>query len=714
MHRLLIALVAALWGLASLPGATALAQPYNRVALVIGNGAYQTVPKLANPIRDAAAIEAMFKQAGFDWVSLRQDVGNLEFKRALRDFESAATGAEIAVIYYAGHGIQIRDTNFMIPVDARLARETDAGDEAVSIDRILSALEPAKRLRLVILDACRDNPYERTMRRRQTTRAAAKGGGLGAVEPTTSETLIAYAAKAGATAEDGDGANSPFAAALVKHLPVPGLDIRLAFGRVRDDVLKRTGNRQEPFVYGSIGGEPISLVPAPPQPQAAPEADIRRDFEVVKQHNTRRGWEIFIATHKSGLLVEIAKEELKKFDVAAIEPPAPPKPAVATSEERRAWDRVKDAGDLGRIRDFIARYPASPLAETARNRLDALERAAEEREEKARAEREAARQREEQQRQAKAAEAQRQQAAREAAARREAEERAARAAEAERQKAARDAATQREAAERAARAAEAERQKAAREAAARREAEERAQAAEAERQQAARTAERQDPACARDADKLDRLKGFAALGWARADLERLQEETGCARVRQDVVALLAQPPGAVAPGAIVPEPAPAREPAPEAAANTPALIRAAQGELRRLGCYAGREDGSLRGATRDAIARYLAETGRPAGDIKVTEDLVADLKGEDGRVCPLACGRGQHPEGDRCVADTKPEKPAPKAAAREREEPRAKPKPEPRPSREAERRKPATASRPAPQSGRSQAAMPRFGPMIGF
>ncbi|HKA74744.1 MAG TPA: caspase family protein, partial [Xanthobacteraceae bacterium] len=212
--------VAAVWGLLAqlLSAGPALAE--KRVALVIGNGAYQNVAKLSNPLKDANAIAALLQKAGFDWVKVRQDLGNLEFKRALREFMDAAQDADIAVVYYAGHGIQVRDMNYMIPVDAKLATEIDAEDEAVSLDRIVAALEPAKRLRLVILDACRDNPFARTMKRRVATRAV--NGGLAKMEPTLGDTLVAYAAKAGSTADDGDADNSPFAAALLKHLAVPG------------------------------------------------------------------------------------------------------------------------------------------------------------------------------------------------------------------------------------------------------------------------------------------------------------------------------------------------------------------------------------------------------------------------------------------------------------------------------------------------------------
>jgi uncharacterized caspase-like protein len=163
--------IAALWGFLLLAFMADEAWAQKRVALVIGNGAYQNAAELPNPVKDAAAIADMFVKAGFDSVKLKQDLGNLEFKRALREFMDAAHNADIAVVYYAGHGIQIRDMNYMIPVDARLATEVDAEDETVSLDRIVMAIEPAQRLRLIILDACRDNPFARTMKARVAMRA---------------------------------------------------------------------------------------------------------------------------------------------------------------------------------------------------------------------------------------------------------------------------------------------------------------------------------------------------------------------------------------------------------------------------------------------------------------------------------------------------------------------------------------------------------------
>jgi peptidoglycan hydrolase-like protein with peptidoglycan-binding domain len=440
-------LIAALSALLLVPLMSGEARAQKRVALVIGNGAYQSVAPLPNPIKDATAIADMFNEAGFDWVKMRQDLGNLEFKRALREFMDAAQHADIAVVYYAGHGIQIRDMNYMIPVDARLATEVDAEDEAVSLDRIVMAIEPAQRLRLVILDACRDNPFAQRMQRRVAMRAVSRG--LARMEPTLGDTLIAYAAKAGSTAEDGDGDNSPFAAALIKNLTVPGLDIRLAFGRVRDEVVKRTGNKQEPFVYGSLGGEGIALVPAsvPAPPKASVRAkveeasDVKADYERAERIGTKQAWESFLSTHREGLYAGFARAQLAKLNATA--PPGQPGPDVA------------------------------------------------------------------------------------------------------------------------------------------------------------------------------------------------------------------------------PQAAPPRPPA----TNTPELILSAQRELRRLGCFTGEEDGKQGEATTNAVKRYLAQRGRSNSDIKVTESLVADLIDETRRVCPLSCARGEHAEGDRCVADAKPQaKPEKKATKRQRDE----------------------------------------------
>src|SRR5712671_1406803 len=165
-----------------------------RVALVLGNSNYQNVAPLANPVNDSSKIAATLKDAGFDVVDSRRDLPAAETRRALRDFADRARDADIAVVYYAGHGIEVDGGNYLIPVDARLERDTDIYDEGLSLDRILIAIEPAKKLRLVILDACRDNPFAKRMKRSVGSRAI--GRGLARVEPSSPNTMIAFAAKA--------------------------------------------------------------------------------------------------------------------------------------------------------------------------------------------------------------------------------------------------------------------------------------------------------------------------------------------------------------------------------------------------------------------------------------------------------------------------------------------------------------------------------------
>src|SRR5580692_10453065 len=284
-----------------------------RVALVIGMSKYQQVPRLINPARDADAMTALFKKAGFDVVDSRRDLGISDLRRAVREFSEVSRDADISVVYYAGHGIEVDGTNYLVPADATLLSDFDVEDETMSLDRVLKALDPVKRLKLVILDACRDNPFAKTMKRSVASRSI--GRGLAKIEPTMSDTLIAFAAKAGAVASDGDGDNSPFAAALVKYIAEPGLDLRLAFGRVRDEVLKSTGNRQEPFVYGSLGGETMALVPQIAKP-VDPEAEARINYELAAQIGTKEAWDSFLASHASGLYANLARAQNSKLAAA--------------------------------------------------------------------------------------------------------------------------------------------------------------------------------------------------------------------------------------------------------------------------------------------------------------------------------------------------------------------------------------------------------------
>ena len=405
-------------GLIVLGLSTDIALADKRVALVVGNSAYQNVARLPNPEKDAAAVAKLFRDAGFDTVVAENNVTTLDFKRVIRNFEDATIDSDIAVVYYAGHGIEIGGVNYLIPIDAKLVGDRDAQDEAILIERLVQSVDEAKRLRLIILDASRDNPFVVNMKRRPRSATRAIYSGLGKVEPTGTATLIAYATKAGSTAEDRDGEHSPFTTALLTNLTTPGLDIRLAFGRVRDQVMKISGGRQEPVVYGSLGGGGnISLVPKPEKPMEPDLANVKADYELVVQIGTKKAWEVFLGTYATGFYADLARAQLAKLGergdstssaappkvVASLEPPAPPEPAKPTSDELIAWRKLSGTSDKDALAKFISRYPNSPLALNAKNRLDLLERAAREREEKARAEREASQQRADEERRAKEA-----------------------------------------------------------------------------------------------------------------------------------------------------------------------------------------------------------------------------------------------------------------------------------------------------------------------
>ena len=707
-----------------------------RVALVVGIGAYQHAPSLSNPTRDAKAIAEMFQKAGFDAVQARYDVGNLDFKRALREFLDEAKTADIAVVFFAGHGIQIGDQNYMIPVDAKLAREYDAKDEAISLERIVEAIEPAVRLRLVILDACRDNPFIARMQRRVATRAVAPGG-LARVEPTFTDTLIAYAAKAGSTADDGNGDHSPFTAALLKHITEPGLDVRLAFGRIRDEVRKTTNDEQEPFVYGSLGGSNISLVPPPPVPKLDAFVQVKGDYELVERINSRKAWEVFINHHKEGMYVDLARERLRMLDsttgpgeqrVASL-PPAT-SPAGPTREQDEAWNRVKDSQDLAVVRRFIERNKSSPHVLAAQSLLENLEKAAREKEAAAetkrlteearkqaeakrlaeeraaaeakraeearkqaeakrlaeeRAAAEAKRLAEEARKQAEARKLTEEQAAAEARklieetrknleAKKLAEERAAAEAkrlaeearkQAEAKKLAEDSAAT--AAERARRAEEAKKQ-----AEAKKLAEERA--AEVERVRKAEEARKQaeakriaDEKAAAEAKRIAEENAAAEAKRIAAEAERVKkaEEKAAAEAQRLVAEKAAAEAKRVAEKAAADAErakkaeeaqrlAEAKMRAEEQAAAKMKTVRLAQLELRRIGCFSGRDDGLLNQATKEAIDLYHSKLGKRSVKLDITDDFVEELKKREQRVCPLVCKDDQVAQGDQCIAKAAP------------------------------------------------------------
>ena len=288
-----------------------------RVALVIGNGAYAHAPVLANPLNDANDIGATLDRLGFEVTTLE----NAEYdamRLGLRAFTRSASTAEIALVFYAGHGIEVDKRNFLIPVDASLLSDREVEFETVSLDLVSRAVEGASGLGLVILDACRDNPFAAAMQRSGATRSI--GRGLARVEPA-GETLVAYAAKGGSVAADGVGRNSPYSTALLAHLEEPGLEVGLMFRKVRDAVLAATGRQQEPFVYGSLSSKGFYL--------SAPPAAV---------------------TPAPGVEAE----------------------DIANSDEQLFWASVRGSRDPADLNAYLEQFPDGVFAALARNRIERL------------------------------------------------------------------------------------------------------------------------------------------------------------------------------------------------------------------------------------------------------------------------------------------------------------------------------------------------------
>lgn len=223
-----------------------------RVALVIGNGAYKNVHVLPNPPRDSRLIASVLREVGFQTVISVNDLTRDKFFEALQAFANEAEKADWAVVYYAGHGFEIGGVNYLVPVDAKLAADKDAETQAVALEQVIAAVGAARKMRLVVLDACRDNPFAPTMQRTLSLKLVDKG--FSNIEPGAGF-MVVYAAKHGETAMDGDGsANSPFATALAREIKQPRVEIRKLFDIIRDDVWAATKHGQQPFTYGSPPG----------------------------------------------------------------------------------------------------------------------------------------------------------------------------------------------------------------------------------------------------------------------------------------------------------------------------------------------------------------------------------------------------------------------------------------------------------------------------
>ena len=312
-----------------------------RVALVVGNSAYTHATPLPNPKNDAEDISAAFQRLGFDVTTLN-DLGFDAMRRAPRTFSSKAVQADMAVIFYAGHGMEVNKQNYLIPADAKLQTDRDISFEAIPLELATEAVSGARTLRLVILDACRNNPFASSMTMTSSTRSL--GRGLARVEPEAG-TLVTFAAKEGTTALDGTERNSPYTKALLKHLETPQLEINFLFREVRDEVFTSTNRQQQPFTYGSLGSQRIYLKqgtgqappkPAPPKKPAAPSANLELAlWNEVKGSKDPAMLQAYLQRYPNGVFAAIAWQRIRKLQQAEREPEPPKEEEVARVEPRQ-------------------------------------------------------------------------------------------------------------------------------------------------------------------------------------------------------------------------------------------------------------------------------------------------------------------------------------------------------------------------------------------
>ena len=373
-----------------------------RVALVVGNSTYSHIGRLPNPGNDAADVTAALRRLGFE-VTTELDADRVELNDALRAFTRRSVGADVSLVFYAGHGMEMDGENYLLPVDARLERDTDVRYETVTLDDVLAATTGAS-LRVVILDACRNNPLARSMQRTVARRSVSRGS-FGALNEDLlgDETLVAYAAAAGTVADDGAGRNSPYTTALLSYLEGP-LELSAVFRRVRARVLEATGGRQRPHEYGSLLGDHYlggGVVLDPRAAEAALGLD-RPARRLIQQglaaagfspgpadgvfgRGTRaaiRSWQASRGAAATGYLdaagatalgvpVAVATGSGVPLPVSAAVPAA-----VQAQQETVFWQSIATSSTAADFEAYLARWPRGTYAPLATNRLAALRTAA--------------------------------------------------------------------------------------------------------------------------------------------------------------------------------------------------------------------------------------------------------------------------------------------------------------------------------------------------
>ena len=340
------------------------AQADGRVALVVGNGAYTQTGTLANPVNDARAVGAALNRIGFD-ATVLEDLDRNKMGDALRQFEEDSDGADMALLFYAGHGMEMDGANYLIPVDARLASASAVGLETIQLDLVLGMMENAK-MRIVILDACRNNPFVRSWRRAERGNVRSDGG---LADVARGEgLLVAYAAAPGRVAADGDGSeNSPYTTVLLKHLERPGVEIIHMFRDVGVEVGSLTTGDQQPFVSFSalsgnhylVGDNSDATDTAGPN-DAVVAARLQQEtvfWESVTDSTNAADFDLYLRAYPNGRFADLARNRLAALPGPAPDPPRPGRPAPTRPDPTPARPR---AGEVFRDCDTCPEMAVIP------------------------------------------------------------------------------------------------------------------------------------------------------------------------------------------------------------------------------------------------------------------------------------------------------------------------------------------------------------------
>ena len=376
------------------------AEAEKRVALVIGNGDYATAPRLENPPIDARAVASSLKKLGFQVIE-GYDLTIGQMRSSVADFSTALRGAKAAVVYYAGHGVSVDDENYLIPTDIVLKSPTDLDLGAISVSLILRQMKREDRVNVVILDACRENPFATDLAY-ASSRSVVGARGLSAIEGDLARgTLIAFASDPKSIALDGfPGEHSPFTKALIDHLADPGVSIDTVMNRVRSEVWEATKNKQLPWVNTSIIGEfslnpqaPPAVVaalggsaasPAPEAPAPKPDKVSQENlmWESAQHSNLGADYQAYLDAYPSGIYAQMAKNRIASLSSqpepstgSARQTPAsrPDKPA----QENLVWESAQKSNLSADYQAYLDAYPTGIYAPMARNRIAGLTNAPE-------------------------------------------------------------------------------------------------------------------------------------------------------------------------------------------------------------------------------------------------------------------------------------------------------------------------------------------------